>query len=125
MAQNNPWYSLTKDHSFTAYCVYNTHFNSVRMRIQFSPYAYVFVRTHSILLCPVFGPCSYVRVPLSPDRGLPLSPNSVLNVQLQIITERPLPFVVGLIRSSQSCFITLIQDYTLNLSITHSSFGTH
>ena len=123
--KNNPWSSLPKDHSFTAYCVYNTHFNSVRTRIQFSPYAYTFVHTRSILPCRFFGMCLSVCVPLSLDSGLPLSLNSVLHVRPQISTERLLPFIVVLIRSPQSCFVTLIQDCTLNLSIIHSSFGTH
>ena len=53
-----PWSSLPKDHSFTVYCAYNMHFNSVRTRIQFSPYVYVyvFVCTSSIFPCHVFGP---------------------------------------------------------------------
>ena len=88
-------------------------------------YAYMFVRTRAIPPCQFFGQCLYVRVPLSPDRGLPLSTKIVLHVQPQISTKRPLPFIVGLIRSPQSCFITLIQYCTLNLSIAHSSFGTH
>ena len=102
-------------------------YNSVRTRIQFSPYvyAYMFVCTRAILPCHVFVPCFSVRMPLSPDRGLPLSPNSVLYVRPQISTESPLLFIVELIWSPQSCFITLIQDCTLNLSIAHSSFGHH
>ena len=100
MAQkNNPWYSLPKDHSFTAYCEYTTHFNSVCTCIQYSKYAYKFVRTRVIILCCVFVLCLSVRVPLSPDRGLPLSPNSVLHVQPQISTKRHLIFIVGLIWS--------------------------
>ena len=96
---NKPWSSLPKDHSFNAYCAYNTHINSVHMCIQFSlyTYAYMFVRTHAILPGRVFGPCSSVRMPLSLDRGLPLSPNSVLHVRPQISTERPPPFIMGLI----------------------------
>ena len=85
----------------------------------------MFVHTHAIIPCRIFGPRLSVRVPLYPDRGLPLSPNSVLHVRPKISTERPPPFIVGLIRSPQSCFITFIQDFTLNLSITLSSFGTH
>ena len=124
---NKPWSSLSKDHLFTVYCAYNTHINSVLTRIQLSlyAYAYTFVRTCAILPCHVFGPCSSVRVPLSPARGLPLSTNSVLHVRPQISTEHPLPFIMGLIWSSQSCLSTLIQDCTLNISITHSSFGNH
>ena len=59
-------------------------------------YAYTFVRTRAILYCHVFGLCLFMRVPLSPDRGLPLSPNIVLYIQPQISTELPLPFLVGL-----------------------------
>ena len=97
---NKPWSYLPKDNSFTVYCVYNTHFNSVCTHIQFSlyVYAYMFVRTRAILPCHVFGLCSSVRVPLSPERGLPLSSYSVLHVQTQISTELPLPFIVGIIR---------------------------
>ena len=58
----------------------------------------MFVCTHDILPCCVFGPCLSVHVPLSPDRGLPLSPNIVLHVLPQISIERPLPFIVVLIR---------------------------
>ena len=123
---NKPLSYLLKDHLFTVYCAYNTHFNSDRTCIQFSPYAYpyMFARTHAILPCYVFGPCSSMRAPLSPDKGWPLFPNSVLHVWPQISTKHPLPFIVGLIQSPESCFITLIQDFTLNLSITNSSFGT-
>ena len=69
--QNHPWSSLPKDHSFTAYCAYNTQL-------------YI-VRTHAILPCRIFGPCLSVRAPLSPDRGLPLSANCVLHVWPEII----------------------------------------
>ena len=61
------------------------------------PYAYTFVCTRDILPCRLFGLCSSVRMPLYPDRGLPLFPNSVLHVQPQISTERPSQFIVGLI----------------------------
>ena len=61
-------------------------------------YAYTFVCMRVILPCRSFGPCSSVRVPLSRDMGLPLSPNSVLYVRPQISTERPPPVIVGLIR---------------------------
>ena len=88
-------------------------------------YAYTFVHTRAILPCCIFGTCSSMRMPLYPDRGLPLSPNIVLHVRPQISTERPPLFIVGLIWYLQSCFITLIQDFNLNLSITHSSFGTN
>ena len=96
---NKPWSYLPEDNSFTVYCTYNTHFNSVRTHIQFSPYVYpyTFVCTRAILTCHVFGLCLSVRVPLSPDRCLPLSPNSILNVRPQISTEHPLLFIVGLI----------------------------
>ena len=99
---NKPWSSLLKYHSFTVYCAYNTHFNSVRTRIQFSPYAYgyKFVRTCAILSCHVFGTCSYVHMPLYPDVSLPLSPNSVLNVRPLLSTERPLLFIVEIIRKN-------------------------
>ena len=33
--KNDPWSSLSKDYSFTAYCAYNTHFYLVRTRIPF------------------------------------------------------------------------------------------
>ena len=69
-------------------------------------YAYMFVHTHVILPCRIFGPCLSVRVPLSPDRGLPLYPNRVLHVRLQISTERPPPVIVRLICSQpflESC----------------------
>ena len=124
---NKPWSSFPKDRSFTVYCAYNNHFNSVRTRIKFSlyVYAYTFFRTHVILPCHVFVPFLSVRVTLSPDRGLPISPNIVLYVQPQISAEHPLLFIVGLIWSPQYCFITLIQGCTLNLSTSHSSFGTH
>ena len=52
---------------------------------------------HVILPCHIFGPFLSVRMPLSTDRGLPLSPNSVLHVQPQISTKRPPPLIVGLI----------------------------
>ena len=77
-------------------------------------YAYMFVHTHVILPCCIFGPCLSVRVPLSPDRGLPLYPNSVLRVQPQISTKCPPLFIVGLIHSYKSCFVTFIQVFTLN-----------
>ena len=35
-------------------------------------YAHTFIHTRTILPCLIFGPCSSVRVPLSPDRGLTL-----------------------------------------------------
>ena len=88
-------------------------------------YAYMFVHTHAILPCCIFGLYLSMRVPLSPDRGLPSSTNIILHVRPQISNERPPPFIVGLIWSPQSCFITLIQDCTINISITHSSFGTN
>ena len=102
--------------SIQSVCVYVR--SSVRTRIR------LFVRL-PFLSCCVFGTCSSVRVSLSPDRGLPLFPNIVLHVWPQISTEHPPPFIVGLIWSPQYCFITLIQYCTLNLSISHSSFGTH
>ena len=58
-------------------------------------------------------------------RGLLLYNNIVLHVRPQISAKLPPPVIVGLIRPPQSCFIKLIQDCTLNISITHSSFGTH
>ena len=125
MGQNNPWSSITKDHSFTAYCAYNKRFNSIRTCIQFIPYVYMFVRMRAIIPCNVFGTRLSVHLPLYPDRGLTLNLNSVLHVQPQISTKHPLPFIMGLMRSPQFCFTTLIQDFILNLSITHSSFGTH
>ena len=76
---------------------FSPHFNSVRTHILVSPYAYTFVHMHAILTFHVFGLCSYVRMPFSPDRGLPLSPNSVLHIWTQISTELPLPFIAGLI----------------------------
>ena len=85
----------------------------------------MFVHTRAILPCCIFGPCPSVRMPLSPDRGLPLCTNRVLHARPQSSNERPPPFIVGLIRSPKSCFTTLIQDCTLNLSITHSLFCTH
>ena len=85
----------------------------------------MFIHTRAILSCRIFGPCSSVRVPLSHDRGLHWSTNSILHVWPQISTGRPPPFIEGLIWSPQSCFIKLIQDCTLKLSITQSSFGTH
>ena len=59
------------------------------------------------------------------DRGFNLSPNIALNVWILISTVSSPPVIVGLIQSSQSCFIKLIQDFTLNISISHSSFGTN
>ena len=66
--------------------------------IRTNVYAYTFVCTRATLPCHIFGLCPSVCVPLSPDRGLPLSPNSVLHVRPQISTERPQQFIVGLIR---------------------------
>ena len=88
--QNNPWSFLPKDHSSTAYCALP---NAPLLNL----YICTFVHTRVIFPCHIFGPCSSVRVPLSPDRGLPLSPNSVLHVRPQISTECPPPFIVGLI----------------------------
>ena len=59
------------------------------------------------------------------DRCLPLSPNIALHVRPRISTKRPPPVIVGIIWSPQSFFITFIQYCTLNISVTHSSFGTH
>ena len=115
--QNNPGSFLPKDRSFTAYCVSKCTSTKI--------YTYKFVHMSDILSFHIFGPCSSVRVPLSTDRSSPLSPNSVLHVRSQISNERPPPFILGLFCSPQSCFITLIQDCNLNLSITHSSLITH
>ena len=60
-------------------------------------YAYTFVHTRAILPYRIFGPCLSVRVSLSPDRGLPLSTNSVLHIRPQISTKRPPLCIVGLI----------------------------
>ena len=65
--KNNPWSYLLKYHSFTAYCAYNTNFYLVCMRIR------SFVRMPLSPVSPsvnlhVFGPCSSVRMPLSPVR---------------------------------------------------------
>ena len=97
--KNNPWSYLSKDHSFTAYGTYNTHFCLVCTRIN-----------------------SFVRVPLSPvgqsvffyvsldrarpwalpyllrDRDLPLYTNSAMYIRPRISTERPTLVIVGLIR---------------------------
>ena len=65
--KNNPWCSLPKNYSFTAYCVYNTHFYLIRTFIC------VFVRMLFYPVCPsvnirAFGPCVSMRVSLSPVR---------------------------------------------------------
>ena len=80
---NKPLSSLPKDHSFTIYCAYNSHFNSVCTHIQFSPYAYTytFIRECDILPCHVLGLCLSVRKLLSPENNLTLSHNSILHVQ--------------------------------------------
>ena len=57
----------------------------------------MFVRTRDLLPCRVFRLFSSVLIPLSPDRGLTLSPNRVLHIRPQISTERPLLFIVRLI----------------------------
>ena len=96
-------------------------------------YAYTFVRKRAILPCLSIhqSTCLWtvlVRArALYPlwDRGLPLSTNIALHVWTRINTGRPPPVIVVLIWSPQSCFITLIQDCNLNISIEHSSFGTH
>ena len=71
------------------------------MRVQYALlsrlHVYTFVRTCVILPYCIFRLCSYVRVPLSPDRGLPLSANSVLHIRPQISTECLQPVIVGLI----------------------------
>ena len=88
--QNKPWSFLPKYHSFTAYW---------ESKCTSTKFVRVYVRSDLL-----HSPLSYLwtvlvrRVPLSPDRGLPLSPNSVLHVWHQISTERPPPFIVGLIR---------------------------
>ena len=64
-------------------------------------YKYMFVCKRAILPCCIFGLWLSVCVPLSPDRGLPLSNNSVLHVWPQLSTEHPPPFIVGLIWSPQ------------------------
>ena len=75
---NKPWYSLPKDYSFTTL---TARLNPLLPNL----YAYTFVHTHAIIPCRIFVPCVSVCVPLSLDRGLPLSPNSVLHVRPQII----------------------------------------
>ena len=65
--KNNTWYSLPKDHSFDAYCAYNTHFYLVHTRIL------LFARVPLSPVCPyvnihVFGLCLSVCVPLPPVR---------------------------------------------------------
>ena len=95
----------------------------------FISFVRIYVRSHLYIHISIYMSLYHARLCSCPyllwDRGLSLSPNSALHVWPRISTERPLPVIVGLIRSPQYCFITLIQDCILNLSITHSSFGTH
>ena len=59
-----------------------------------------------------------MRVPLYPDRGLTLSPNSVLHVRTQISTERPPPIIVVLIRDELP-----IKGLLLVVDIPHKYFA--
>ena len=57
--KNNPWSSIPKYHSFTAYCVYNTHFYLVRTRI----HLFVRMKFSSVVSLDRARPCACPYLP--------------------------------------------------------------